>query len=184
MRRHAPIWVGLAAWLVAARAAAAQAEELSAPEYTLKAAFLYHFTKFTKWPDTAFENAASPFVIGVLGEDPFGSLLDQTIKGKTAQERPLEVRRFKRIEELGGCHVLFVGASERKRLAQVFARLDGNAVLVVGEVPEFLEEGGMINFVIRGDRVQFEVSLERVERVGIKLSSQLLKLVKSGGKES
>jgi uncharacterized protein DUF4154 len=181
------LWIALAAWLGVAGPRLAPAEEISAPEYTLKAAFLYHFTKFTRWPEGAFDDATSPFVIGVLGDDPFGPLLDQTIAGKTVQDRPLEIRRFKRIEELGRCHLLFVSASERKSLSQVFAALQGKPVLTVGDAPEFLEQGGMIGFVIRDERVQFEIRPERADRVGLRFSSQLLKLVKDGknhGRES
>src|SRR5262245_59970628 len=130
------ICIGLGLWAWTAAAAVVAGEELSAPEYTLKAAFLYHFTKFGKWPDTAFEDAASPFVIGVLGEDPFGPLLDQTVKGKTVQDRPLEVRRFAQLDDLGSCHLLFVSTSERKHLGAVFQKLGASPVLTVGDVPE------------------------------------------------
>ena len=80
-------------WLMPAASVCAQEVDESKVR-KVKAAYLYNFTKFVKWPDKAFENDEAPFVIGVLGKDPFGPILDNTVKGKKVAKRPIKTRRF------------------------------------------------------------------------------------------
>ena len=152
-------------------------------EHEVKAAFLYNFAKFVKWPE---EDARAPtFVIAVLGEDPFGSVLDRTVAGKTVLDRKVEVRRLSKLDAPGRIHILFVGASEKDRLPQVLKSLEGTSVLTVGAMDSFAERGGMIAFKVRDDVVQFEINLDQVERAHLKMSSQLLRLARhviTGGK--
>lgn len=162
-------------------------EPVEAPrptEYEVKAAFLYNFAKFVKWPE---EKAIGPtFVIAVLGDDPFGGLLDKMLAGKMVLGRRVEVRR---ISTPGAAHrtqILFVGSSEGPRLAEILKTLEGASVLTVGEMDGFTDRGGMIAFKLRDDLVRFDINLDRVERAGLKMSSQLIRLAqrvisRSGG---
>ena len=100
--------LGLGLGLLAALPVSAQVSR----EYDVKAAFLYNFITFTDWPAAAFSGPDSPYVIGVLGEDPFGAALDEIVKGEQIKGRPLVVRRFKRIEDVHHCHILFISSSE------------------------------------------------------------------------
>ncbi len=148
-------------------------------EYEVKAAFLYNFAKFTEWPSRAFGGDDAPIVIGVLGKDPFGVTLDQTIRGKTVRGRRLEIVRFGHVEDdLKRCHILFIGPSETGRLEGIFESLEGSSVLTVGEGDGFCQRGGVINFVLRQNRVRFEISVDAAERSGLSISSKLLKLAK------
>src|SRR5947209_667643 len=88
-------------------------------EYQLKAAFLYNFTQFTEWPTNAFATSASPIVVGVLGTDPFGEFLDQTVRGEVVHGRPLVVERYRKVEEIKTCHILFISQSETRRLEDI-----------------------------------------------------------------
>jgi hypothetical protein len=144
-------------------------------EYEVKAAFLYNFAKFTEWP--VEEEGEDPIVIGVLGEDPFGELLDNTVRGKLVRGRTLQIKRFDKLsEDLKGCHILFIGVSESNRIARALKYLEGARVLTVGESRTFCSVGGSINFVLDRRRVRFEISVAAAERAGLKLSSKLLKL--------
>ena len=148
-------------------------------EYQVKAAFLYNFAKFTEWPDEVLPGEEEPMVIGVLGEDPFGDTLDETVLGKTVKGRHLRVRRVERISDgLRKCHIVFVSSSETTRLHELFEILRGAPVLLVGDTDGFARAGGMINFVLIQNRIRFEINVDAAEKVGLELSSRLLKLAK------
>lgn len=145
-------------------------------EHEVKAAFLYNFGKFVKWPES--DVPGSRFVIAVLGEDPFGSVLDRTVAGKTVLGRSVQVKRLHNLDAAEPIHILFVSESEKPRLAQVLKRLEGTSVLTVGEMESFAQRGGMIAFKVRQDVVQFEINLDSVEKARLKMSSQLIRLAR------
>jgi hypothetical protein len=143
-------------------------------EYEVKAAFLYKFASFVEWPAAG----NSTVCIGVVGDDPFGALLDQVVKGKSIYGREFLVRRFRSGEKPAGCDIVFISPSERKHLRLILDGLRGANVLTVGETPEFCQSGGVINFEILNDRVQFEINLEAAARARLKVSSKLLSVAK------
>jgi hypothetical protein len=147
-------------------------------EYRIKAAFLYNFARFVEWPTDRSTNEADPtLTIAVLGEDPFGPVLDATVEGKLVQGKKLRIKRFRSFAEvIGRCDVLFISTSEKKSLPAILARLRGRSILAVGETEDFLDHGGMIEFQIRGGAVRFDVNLAAAEQAGLHLSSQLLKV--------
>ena len=151
------------------------AQTRSPREYEIKAAFLYNFALFIEWPEAAFGASTSPLVLCVLGDDPFGPALD-TVEGRTAEGRTIEVRRFDGLEDLDECHILFISSSEREWLADVVEFLGSSSVLTVGETDDFAERGGIINLTIVRNKVRFEINLEAGNRAGLRLSSQLLNL--------
>jgi hypothetical protein len=147
----------------------------SAGEYELKAAFLYKFAGFVEWPDAPSNR---PLCIGVLGQDPFGPALDGVVKGKSYQGRSFEIRRLKPGQESSICQILFISALEPKKLRAVLEVLQGAAVLTVGDVPGFCENGGMVNLGLAGSKVQLEINVEAAERAGLHLNSRLLSLAR------
>ena len=164
--------------LFLAFAGLAAAQEAPPLEYELKAAFLYNFVKFVEWPPEAFAGARSPLTICVYGEDPFGASLDGVVRGESLGERSLLVQRPETLEELRDCHVLFVSHSERQRMPEILARVEGAPVLTVGDTDGFLRAGGMINFVLEENKVRFLINQAAAERSGLRISSKLLRLAK------
>jgi uncharacterized protein DUF4154 len=153
------------------------AEPHMALEYQVKAGFLYNFVKFVDWPASAFPPTGDTVIIGVIGDDPFGAILDQVLQGKTCcHDRKLVVRRFQRIDQIAECHVLFIASSEEPRLAEILRVLDGVSVLTVGEMERFVERGGMIGFQRADNKLRFEINTDAANRAGLTISSQLLKL--------
>ncbi len=153
-------------------------------EYEVKAVFLYNFTKYVEWPPETFRASGEPLVVCVLGTDPFGSLLDDTVRGETVRDQKLVVRRLTRVEEAAGCALLFVSASEERDMGRTLKSVQGASILTVSEIDGFAERGGIINLRMEQNKVRFEINLEAAERSGLKISSQLLKLgkiVTSGG---
>lgn len=157
------------------------AEDVRAPEaqpteYQLKAAFLFHFAKFVEWPADAFKETSSPLVIGVLGDSPFGDDLEKTVRGKKLNDHPLAVQAFRSAGEVTNCHILFISTSERPRMPEIFQGLGRSSVLTVGETERFTESGGMINFVMEGNKIRFQINNVAAKQAGLKISSKLLSL--------
>lgn len=154
--------------------AAAAAPPIPATE--VKAVFLYNFTKFVEWPPESFPAPRSPLVIGVLGSDPFGAVLDQTVAGETVNGRPIEIRRFAHLADLEPCHILFISASQEERVPVILRRLRRRGTLTVADMAGFAARGGAIEFRIEGGRVRFEIGREAVDGAGLKVSARLLNL--------
>lgn len=174
-------------WLLVAGATtatlAAQPSE-TRPEYKIKAGYLYTFTRYTEWPATAFTNATSPIVVGVLGEDPFGETLDQVVQGRVSQGRPVTVRRSRRVEDLQACQVVFICRSEKNRLAEIIATLRNTNALTVCDVSAFLNQGVMIHLTVVDQAVRFEVEIEPAQRAGLRFNSRMLDAAKRVGTRS
>jgi hypothetical protein len=152
-----------------------------AAEYEVKAAFLYKFASFVTWPDDA---AGGPLCIGVAGQDPFGMALEEAVKGKSIGGRPFVVKRFKPGQESPDCHIVFISASERKRLPAILERLRAGTVLTAGDMPGFCESGGVVNFEVSEDRVRLQINLQAAQRARLLVSSKLLMVAKIVGQGS
>ena len=163
-------------WLVLALGLAAPLAAQSSREYDLKAVFLYNFVTFVDWPKGALPDG-QPFVIGVLGEDPFGAALDEVVEGEKFRNLPLQVRRCRTIEEARSCQIVFISSSEAARLPAILAELRGRPVLTVADTPKFLEAGGIIAFSTEA-RVQLNVNAAAARRAGLAISSKLLRVAK------
>jgi len=155
-----------------------RAQSPTAGEYQVKAAFLFNFAKFVEWPSSSFANASAPLRICVFGRDPFGDELRNITKDKTVNGRRLEVDQGMDLQAARTCHILFIASSETPRLKEIFEGLRGTEALTVGDTKGFVEQGGMINFVLEHERVQFEVNRKAAEDGGLKISSKLLAVAK------
>lgn len=140
-------------------------------EYDVKAAFLLNFGKFVEWP-----SAAGDLEICVLGDDPFGSSLDDTVAGRTVGKRAVTTRRIARVDAAEGCSILFVSRSEEGAVDAILRRLSGAPVLLVADQARFAKRGGMINFVESNSKIRFEINEAAAKKAGLKISSQLLRL--------
>jgi len=146
-------------------------------EYQLKAAFLYTFIKFVDWPNAGTVNPSRPLCLAILGQDPFGDDLD-AIKGKSAKGRTIVIKRYRRIEDVKDCDVLFISVSERGRLARILKQMQNSPMLTVADQEGFCEAGGMINLTTVKNKVGFEINVAAAHRAQLHISSQLLKLAK------
>jgi len=182
----------LASWVLAAVASplvidaarAAPAPRTAIQEYDLKAAFLLNFANFVEWPAHAFPAADTPITIGVLGEDPFGSSLDEIVAGETVRGRRLVVRRYPSVDRVETCHILFVGASEARRLDAILEALGQRSILTVGETKDFTSRAGIIGFEVVQRRLRLRINLGAATAAQLVISSKLLRLaevVNAGG---
>ena len=170
---HRPVSTPVIAALLMMLCLAAPPVRAEALEETkVKAAFILRFVQYIEWPQEA--SPQGPLVIGVAGADAVSAELSQMTAARGVQGRPVTIRAVKGADSLTGIHVLFVGNSEKARVAQYAGALRGRRVLIVTESPNALEQGSMINFVIQESRVRFEIALDAVETNGLTMSSRLL----------
>jgi len=149
-----------------------------ATEKQLKSVFLYNFTMYVSWPPEAFDGAGAPLSVCVLGADPFGTVLDDTLRGETVNARKLSARRVSRVDEVSSCQILFISDSEAGELPALLKALAGKPVLTVGEMDQFAEHGGMIELRKVQSKIHLEINEDSAARAGLKISSQLLKLAR------
>jgi len=173
--RAAKPWaLPLAVLLLASPGLAAQ--NARASEYQLKAVFLFNFAQFVDWPADAFPDADTPVVIGILGDDPFEGLLDQTVRDERLRGHPFQVRRYQSVDEVKTCHILFIRRPDGARLEETLARLKDRPILTVSDVDGFAERGGMIRFVTDRNRIRLQINPESVEAAHLTISSKLLRV--------
>jgi hypothetical protein len=182
LRRLGILIVALSVSLSWAPGALAQdRDSANSSEYLIKAGFIFNFAKFVEWPPTTFAQPDSPIVIGILGTDPFGAIIDQIVQDKKIGGRGFVVKRLKwgaDPKDLRECKILFVGASERVHIDELVQIVRGLPILTVGETPGFAERGGVIRLVLEDNRVRFEVNVEAARQAGLTISSRLLTLAR------
>ena len=144
-------------------------------EYSVKAALVFNFARFTEWPPHALTDSPETLYLCVVGNDVIWDAF-RGIEGKRVNEHRIVVKRVRHMRKLGGCDLLFVGGSDRHRLPKIFAAVEGRPVLTIGEMAGFTEAGGIINLVKTGNRITFEVNLDAAKQSGLKISSRILKL--------
>jgi hypothetical protein len=147
-----------------------------AGEYELKAAFLYNFTQFVEWPESAFSAPDTPFQLCIVGEDPFGRVLDDIVTTEFVNQHPIVVRRIQNVENTPACHMIFVSENTNIPFESVLDAIGDLPVLVVGDLPQFAEKGGTIAFRLVNRRIRLEVNLSAARMANLKISSKLLRL--------
>jgi hypothetical protein len=156
-------------------------ESSDSSEYLIKAGFIYNFAKLVEWPTTAFAQPDSPIVIGILGDDPFGSTLDRIVADKKINGRGFAVKRLKwtrELKDLRDCNILFVSSSEREHLDSVVEAVKWLPVLTIGDTPGFARRGGIMNFTLEDNKIRFEVNVEAAKHADLTISSRLLTLAR------
>ena len=153
-----------------------RAQSSKPTDYDVKAAYLYNFGHFVEWPANVAPVQNDFFTVCVLGQDPFGQVLDGALAGETIAGKRVAAKRISNLQESANCQILFLTSGEEARLNTIIKALNKQAVLTVSDMPQFSQRGGMIQFVLEGKRVRFEVNLAAVQHAGLTLSSELLKV--------
>jgi hypothetical protein len=163
-------------WLAVALLAAGSARAIAGPsEYQVKAVFLFNFTQFVDWPPQAFPGPDAPFVIGVLGQDPFGPHLDEVVRGETVNRRPLVIERYRSVAEIRDCNILFIGSTESGHLDEILAALKGRSILTVGDADPGGQRGVMIRLVNENNRIRLRIDVAAAKAGNLTISSKLLR---------
>ncbi len=162
--------------LIILSAGITSAQQIRSGEYNIKAAFVYNFTRFIEWPDSAFAEPRSPFVIGVIGADPFGSRLEAIMNGETVKGRPIQIRRFNNLSQSGNCHIVFVSGKTQADVKKLCEQLRGKPILTVSDRKNFDEEGGIIMFATEDNRIKVIINSTAAKASTLNISSKLLKI--------
>jgi len=147
-----------------------------ASEYQVKAVFLFNFGQFVEWPAVATPDPQMPVIIGILGEDPLGTFLDETVRGERLAQRPFEIRRYRELTDIQACNILFISRSESERVGQILAGLKTRPILTVSDGDDFAKRGGMIQFVNDKNRIRLRINVEAAQAANIVISSKLLRV--------
>jgi len=151
------------------------AQKQIASEYQVKAVFLFNFAQFVEWPTTSFQET-NTLGIGILGEDPFGNYLDETIRGEEVNGHRLVVQRYRHIDDVKACHILFINVADANQLTQIIASLKSKSILTVSDADSFTKRGGMIRFVTENKKTRLRINLDAAKEADLTISSKLLRL--------
>jgi len=168
-------WLPLVACVVVASMSAGALPATPTAEYQVKAAYLFNFGQFVEWPSQAYDSPSAPFVIGVVGEDPFGETLDEVIAGESLGGHPLVVRRFRKAEDISACNILFIGRSEAARLDETLKLLKGRSVLTVTDISGAERRGAIIVLVNDNNRIRMRINVAAAKASNLVISSKLLR---------
>jgi len=149
---------------------------LPAPaEYQVKAVFLFNFSQFVEWPQQAFAAPDAPFVIAIVGEDPFGAQLDAAVRGETVMGHPLVVKRYHTVNEVEPCQILYISDSELARLDKILNSVERRSVLTVSDIERAAERGAVIQFTNERNRLRLRINVAAAKAAGLTISSKLLR---------
>lgn len=137
----------------------------------VKAVFLFNFTQFVDWPPGSFSSPTSPFVIGILGNDPFGLYIDKVVEGEKVDSHPIVVQRYNDGDDIKNCNILFTSKSY-----SAIRNLQNRSILTVGDQNNFAAEGGMIRFFIENNKIKLQINLKAAKAANLNISSKLLRL--------
>jgi len=144
-------------------------------EDQVKAVFVFNFAHFVDWPAQTASASDAPFVIGVIGGEEFGTRLQEATRGERIGDHPLVVARYRHVEEIGDCRILYVDRSESAMLNRVLAALGHRSTLTVSDVAGAAEHGAMIQFVTDNSRIRLRINVDSARAAGLTISSKLLR---------
>ena len=147
-------------------------------EYKLKAAFICNFARFIEWPPGSFANDDAPFVIGVVGADPFNGALEQAVAGKKVGSRRVEIRHLGAVDKITSCQILVIPTTDDESESAILRKVGKDPVLSIGESDSFCALGGCIRFFTEDNKMRFEINVDATDQAQLKISSKLLKLAR------
>lgn len=171
-------WRSAALWLAALGCAIGSPAQTALTESQAKASALFNFARYVEWPERAFSSREAPFVFCVAGRDDLPAAAT-TLEGRVLNGRPTQLRRVLGVEELRGCHALYVGESEERRLLPMLRALAGTPVLTVGDLNGFIDTGAAVGIVFEEGRLRFDINRAALEQAQLRASSNLLRLARN-----
>jgi hypothetical protein len=150
-------------------------------EREIKATYLFNFAQFVDWPSGSFADPQAPLVIGIVDDEPLAAVLDAVVAGEQIKNRPLTVKRYRRVDDVTGCHILFISRSRASDYAPLLAPLQGRPILTVGDTDGFIGAGGLVRFLIEQNRLRLQINQTAARAAGMTISSRLLRVAEIVG---
>ncbi len=154
----------------------AWANSMRGKEVDIKAVFLFNFSRFITWPEQAFTSVDSAFNICILGQSPFGDILDKLLQNETVGDRPVVLREFEQFKQTGKCHILYVDDSKKHDLDDIFAFVRDKPILTVSDIDKFVQKGGMIGFFKHNRKIRFYIAPQTIRKANLIANSNLLRV--------
>jgi hypothetical protein len=176
-------WLPLAVCIVVMSVSAVAWPATPAAEYQVKAAYLFNFGQFVEWPRQSYGSPDAPFVIGILGNDPFGATLDKVIAGESLGGHLLIVRRFSKPQDISSCNILFIARSEAPRLEETLKLLQGRNILTVTDIAGAESYGAIIVLINENNRIRMRINVGAARANNLVISSKLLRPAEVVGNE-
>ncbi|HKR05754.1 MAG TPA: YfiR family protein [Bacteroidia bacterium] len=151
----------------------------TAPEYQVKAVFLYNFTQFIEWPPSSFKEPDDPFIIGIIGDDPFGSYLDETVAGERFGTHPIKIQRYNDVKNISNCQILYISSDDVETTKKILSAVSGKGVLTVSDVPNFYKWGGTVRFFTENNKIRLQINVDLSKAEELDISSKLLNVAKT-----
>lgn len=148
-------------------------------EYTIKAVFLENLTRFIEWPDSSgVSDTSTPFIVTVIGENPFGSILEEIYAKQKIKNKKVEIRHVSTPDDLADCHILFISSSNKNILPEILSRTMNKPILTISDTEGFAQKKVLINFYLSGNKIKFEINEKAVHESGLAMSYMLLNLAR------
>ena len=144
-------------------------------ELQSKAARITRIAQVTTWPSNKL-SPNTPLVIGVYGADSITDFLEMAVQGRRLKGRDVVVKRCSAVQEVVGCHVLFISRSEEGRLRDVLRRTSGEPILTIGETDNFMDKGGIVFLTMIGGSAQFTFDVSNLKRSRLEIDPETLAL--------
>lgn len=148
-------------------------------EYQLKAVFLYNFAQFAEWPTSTLAETNSPIIIGIVGPDPFGSALEETVRGENVAGHPLIIQHFPNPSDIKTCHLLFITQPEIRHVDEILKAVGDKPVLTIADADNPALTRVMIRFLVENNKVHFRINADAARTAKISLSSKLLRVAEA-----
>lgn len=149
-----------------------------ADEYIMKAVAFEQVSRFLEWPENTIIDDSKPFIIGVLGDNPFGESLEETYAKHKIKNKDVNILYFNEIEEVNKCHILFISNSKKGDIKKVVDYVNEKPILTVGDTKGYAESGVLVNFYLLDNKIRFEINEKKMADVGFSVSYMLLKVAK------
>lgn len=170
--------VGMLAFVLLLNVQQTRAQNKPVLEYQVKAAFLYNFTRFISWPSSTFNSPTAPFIIGIIGNNPFGTYLEDIIDQEKVNDHPIIVQRYHDIKDINNCQILYISIGDDNKIKEVIASVAHKNVLTVSDAAKFANWGGIINFFKDDNKLRVQINTAAARAAGVEISSKLLKISK------
>jgi hypothetical protein len=147
-------------------------------EYQVKAVFLYNFSRFVDWPENSFNSPNAPFVVGVIGGDPFGYFLEETVKGEVVHNHVMTIHHFQDLSEIDNCHILYINYKDPDQIKKTLDAVNGKNILTVNDNSNFVRMGGMIQFYTEMNKIKLMINSAAIKQSQLEISSKLMRVAK------
>lgn len=140
------------------------------PAHEIHSMMIYNFIKYIQWPGY---DSSQDFVIAVIGDDDVYNTLNGWYNGKVRGDKKFTVKKFNSVEEITGCHIIYVGKSKAKAFDDINSKITGYPTLSITDAPGLGAKGSAINFKTVNNKLAFELNQKTIDKANLKVSSQL-----------